>query len=61
MADFQRSILTGELLEVPGIGPAAKKKLMEAENEDDRITNTFQLLGKVSLTFNLYHAVWYGL
>jgi len=48
MADFQRGILKGDLLEVPGIGPAAVKKLYQTDNEDDRVTNTFQLIGKVS-------------
>mmetsp|Transcript_7098 Transcript_7098/g.10819 ORF Transcript_7098/g.10819 Transcript_7098/m.10819 type:complete len:151 (+) Transcript_7098:329-781(+) len=46
MTEFQRSKLTGDLSEVPGIGPAAIKKLADAENDDDKITNTFQLIGK---------------
>eukprot|EP00559_Dactyliosolen_fragilissimus_P008778 CAMPEP_0184856594 /NCGR_PEP_ID=MMETSP0580-20130426/1772_1 /TAXON_ID=1118495 /ORGANISM="Dactyliosolen fragilissimus" /LENGTH=114 /DNA_ID=CAMNT_0027351697 /DNA_START=146 /DNA_END=493 /DNA_ORIENTATION=- len=46
MADFQRGIITGDLQEVPGIGPAAAKKLAQSENEDEKITNTFQLIGK---------------
>jgi predicted flap endonuclease-1-like 5' DNA nuclease len=50
MAEFQRANLSGDLLEVPGIGPAAKKKLME-----DGITNTYQLLGKVSKSS---HVTW---
>ena len=45
MAEFQRTRLTGDLSEVPGIGPAAIKKLAEGE-DDDKITNTFQLIGK---------------
>lgn len=46
MAEFQRGKLSGDLSEVPGIGPAAIKKLAEAENDDDKITNTFQLIGR---------------
>ena len=49
MADFQRAQLSGDLAEVPGIGPAAIKKLAAGDNEDDRVTNTFQLIGKVSI------------
>jgi hypothetical protein len=45
MAEFQRGRLTGDLSEVPGIGPAAIKKLSSGE-EEDKITNTFQLIGK---------------
>jgi len=48
MAEFQRTNLTGDLLEIPGIGPATKKKLMEIKDDNDRITNSFQLIGKVS-------------
>jgi len=46
MADFQRGRLSGDLSEVPGIGPAAIRKLGVGENDDDRVTNTYQLIGK---------------
>mmetsp|Transcript_14455 Transcript_14455/g.17574 ORF Transcript_14455/g.17574 Transcript_14455/m.17574 type:complete len:136 (+) Transcript_14455:92-499(+) len=46
MTEFLRGKLTGDLSEVPGIGPAAIKKLKDAEEDDDKITNTFQLIGK---------------
>jgi len=41
MERFMLGELTGDLTEVPGIGPKAKKNLKVKEN----ITNTFQLLG----------------
>jgi hypothetical protein len=47
--DFLRGKITGDLTEVPGIGPAAVKKLSQSDIDGDRITNTFQLIGKVSL------------
>lgn len=40
MEEFRVGNLTGNLLEVPGIGPAAVKAL-----EQDGIKNTFQLIG----------------
>jgi hypothetical protein len=43
METWRTSPVTGDLLEVPGIGPAAVKKLTECP---DRITNTYQLFGK---------------
>ena len=48
LADFLRSQLTGSLQEIPGIGPAAEKALGKGVNgeEDTKITNTFQLIGK---------------
>lgn len=46
MLDFIRGTVTGEITEVPGIGPAASKKLAAGEG-DDKITNTYQLIGKV--------------
>ena len=46
LADFFRSQLTGDLQEIPGIGPAAAKCLAAGE-DDDKITNSFQLIGKV--------------
>lgn len=46
MADFVRATIKGDITEVPGIGPAAAKKLAEGE-PDDQVTNTYQLIGKV--------------
>eukprot|EP00593_Proboscia_inermis_P005097 CAMPEP_0171305684 /NCGR_PEP_ID=MMETSP0816-20121228/15544_1 /TAXON_ID=420281 /ORGANISM="Proboscia inermis, Strain CCAP1064/1" /LENGTH=110 /DNA_ID=CAMNT_0011786685 /DNA_START=509 /DNA_END=844 /DNA_ORIENTATION=+ len=43
MGDFIRGEISGEITEVPGIGPAAAKKLAES---DDQVTNTYQLFGK---------------
>lgn len=45
LADFLRAPLTGDLLEVPGIGSAAISKLASGD-EEDRVTNTYQLIGK---------------
>merc|ERR1712029_1218949 len=39
---------TGVITEVPGIGPAAAKKL-SAGDGDEQITNTYQLIGKFLL------------
>jgi len=44
--DFIRGSVTGEITEVPGIGPAAAKKLANGENADEKVTNTYQLIGK---------------
>jgi hypothetical protein len=44
MADFLRSPITGDLQEIPGVGPAAVRNL--AEGEGGSITNTFQLIGQ---------------
>ena len=44
--DFIRGSVTGEITEVPGIGPAAAKKLANGENVDEKVTNTYQLIGK---------------
>ena len=46
MEVWRASQITGDLNEVPGIGPAAVKKLAESDEGVDRITNTFQLFGK---------------
>lgn len=46
MNEFLRGQLSGDLQEVPGIGPAAKKKLGEGDVDGDVVTNTFQLVGK---------------
>lgn len=48
LADFLRAPLTGDLTEVPGIGPAAVTKLGDGE-DGDRVENTFQLIGKFLL------------
>jgi hypothetical protein len=48
LADFLRAPLTGDLTEVPGIGPAAVSKLGDGE-DGDSIENTFQLIGKFLL------------
>mmetsp|Transcript_32386 Transcript_32386/g.39808 ORF Transcript_32386/g.39808 Transcript_32386/m.39808 type:complete len:133 (-) Transcript_32386:325-723(-) len=45
MAEFMRATITGDITEVPGIGPSAAKKLADGEG-DDAVTNTFQLIGK---------------
>jgi len=47
MTDFIRGRVTGDLQEVPGIGPATAKKLGEGEDGEE-VTNTYQLFGKVS-------------
>ena len=46
MMDFIRGSIAGTTTEVPGIGPAAAKKLAAGEG-DEAITNTYQLIGKV--------------
>ena len=46
MDQWRSSQITGDLNEVPGIGPAAVKKLYESDEGPDRITNTYQLFGK---------------
>lgn len=40
MDEFRLASLTGDLTEVPGIGPAAVKLL-----ENDNVRNTYQLIG----------------
>ncbi|KAL7546706.1 hypothetical protein ACHAWF_010034 [Thalassiosira exigua] len=45
MTDFIRGAIGGDVTEVPGIGPAAAKKLAAGEG-DDKVTNTYQLIGK---------------
>ena len=44
--DFIRAQVQGDITEVPGIGPAAAKKLADGEH-DECVTNTYQLIGKV--------------
>ena len=46
MDAWRSAQITGNLEEVPGIGPASSKKLSESDEGPDRITNTFQLFGK---------------
>jgi hypothetical protein len=46
MEQWRSSQITGFLNEVPGIGPAAVKKLAECDEGPDKITNTYQLFGK---------------
>jgi hypothetical protein len=46
MEQWRTAQITGDLSEVPGIGPAAIKKLQESDDDDDKITNTYQLFGK---------------
>lgn len=46
MDTWRQGQVTGDLSEVPGIGPAAIKKLAECDEGPDRITNTYQLFGK---------------
>lgn len=43
LADFLRCTLTGDLTEVPGLSRCAIRKLSSG---NDKITNTFQLIGK---------------
>lgn len=40
-----RGTVSGDVTEVPGIGPAAAKKLACGEG-DEKVTNTYQLIGK---------------
>jgi hypothetical protein len=46
MMDFVRGQITGDLTEVPGIGPKSAEKLGEGD-DSDAVTNTYQLFGKV--------------
>lgn len=48
MMDFIRGTVSGDITDVPGIGPAAALKLAAGEG-DDKITNTYQLIGKFLL------------
>jgi hypothetical protein len=43
MEVWRKEAVSGNLIDVPGIGPAAISKLAES---DDQITNTYQLFGK---------------
>ena len=46
LADFLRSPITGDITEVPGITRTVANKLSSC---DEKITNTFQLIGKFLL------------
>ena len=46
METWRTAQVTGDLKEVPGIGPAAINKLKEHDDPAEQITNTFQLFGK---------------
>jgi hypothetical protein len=46
MEQWRVAPVTGNLEEVPGIGPAAVKKLAATDEGPDKITNTYQLFGK---------------
>ena len=52
MMDFIRGTVSGDITDVPGIGPAAAKKLASGDG-DEKITNTYQLFGKVSIFYLL--------
>eukprot|EP00567_Pseudictyota_dubia_P016232 CAMPEP_0197440840 /NCGR_PEP_ID=MMETSP1175-20131217/7244_1 /TAXON_ID=1003142 /ORGANISM="Triceratium dubium, Strain CCMP147" /LENGTH=131 /DNA_ID=CAMNT_0042971019 /DNA_START=128 /DNA_END=523 /DNA_ORIENTATION=+ len=43
---FLRGKISGNIEDVPGIGPAAAKRLAEGDTDDERVTNTYQLIGK---------------
>ena len=58
MMDFIRGSVTGDITEVPGIGPAAAKKLANVEGEEG-ITNTYHLIGKVSRIFYCMVGLFY--
>ena len=46
MEEWRVSNVTGELLDVPGLGPAAKKLLLSDPDPTTRITNAHQLIGQ---------------
>ncbi|KAL7517752.1 hypothetical protein ACHAWX_002647 [Stephanocyclus meneghinianus] len=43
--DFLLGTISGDLMEVPGIGPKTAEKLAEW-SDGERVTNTYQLIGK---------------
>lgn len=43
---WQSEKISGNLLQVPGIGPATVNKLADTTGGDEAITNTYQLFGK---------------
>ena len=46
MENWKTTPTDPDLKTVPGVGPATIRKLAEADIEEDRITNTYQLFGK---------------
>lgn len=46
LATFIRAPITGDLTEVPGIGKAAVSALSSGDDPNEKITNTYQLIGK---------------
>jgi len=46
MQNFLKGKVSGDITDIPGIGPAAAKKLAKGDSHDEMITNTFQLIGK---------------
>jgi hypothetical protein len=51
MDTWRSAQITGNLLEVPGIGPAAVRMLAEGDVGVDKITNTFQVrMGLIDTT-----------
>lgn len=47
MMDFVRGTISGDLTEVPGIGPKTAEKLADGSEDGESVTNTYQLVGKV--------------
>jgi hypothetical protein len=43
MENWRGCQISGDLLEVPGIGPAAVKALADGDDENERVTNTHQV------------------
>jgi hypothetical protein len=46
METWRTAQVTGDLTEVPGIGPSTAAKLKDCDDPAEQITNTFQLFGK---------------
>lgn len=46
METWRASTINGDLKQVPGIGEAAIKKFMAVQDPANRVTNTYQLIGK---------------
>lgn len=45
LEEFVQGDVTGDLSEIPGIGPKAIEALAEHEDPNEQITNTWQLIG----------------
>jgi len=60
MMDFVRGTISGDLTEVPGIGPKTAEKLAEGNEDGERVTNTYQLVGKVRILENWLFSVVVG-